>query len=426
MRLDGARFRNSWTAVGIDGSWCFVNCNWGARHVKGQVKKQNVDQTKFYYKCDEFYFITDPEDHVYQHFPDNPKWQLLECPISMAELINLPVVKSPFFNYGLRFVMHYDCTQYTSTGMVVITLKIPNLLGFGYTLETKDMRSSPKKLEGRVMLRIIGHKAIFTVAPPKSGKYFFFIYAKEDWHSESLQSACGFKIKCRERRDVIRSPYPRVSFFGPTPSMSQFGFIPQTHIDPLVNCNNDDIILKFQLQTDVKISHSLTYHGPQTERYDFQRYVFVKNKDNSSLSFLVRCPMSGKYVFTLYGTRVTSPDDSHVPSECLFRYLLECKQPPKEIRPLPRVCHRWYSTTLLEPLYGDLGKEKKVTFRIQTTVAADVAMLVGEVWYHFKEIASSIWEGIILTGKTPGKAKLYAKLDKDRSRFSPLLEFEIK
>lgn len=344
----------------------------------------------------------------------------------MAELIKLPVVKSPFFNYGLRFVMHYDCTQYTSTGMVVITLKIPNLLGFGYTLETKDMRSSPKKLEGRVMLRIIGHKAIFTVAPPKSGKYFFFIYAKEDWHSESLQSACGFKIKCRERRDVIRSPYPRVSFFGPTPSMSQFGFIPQTHIDPLVNCNNDDIILKFQLQTDVKISHSLTYHGPQTERYDFQRYVFVKNKDNSSLSFLVRCPMSGKYVFTLYGTRVTSPDDSHVPSECLFRYLLECKQPPKEIRPLPRVCHRWYSTTLLEPLYGDLEKEKKVTFRIQTTVAADVAMLVGEVWYHFKEIASSIWEGIILTGKTPGKAKLYAKLDKDRSRFSPLLEFEIK
>ena len=28
--------RNSWTAVSIDGSWCFINCNWGARHVKAE------------------------------------------------------------------------------------------------------------------------------------------------------------------------------------------------------------------------------------------------------------------------------------------------------------------------------------------------------------------------------------------------------
>lgn len=35
MKLEGSRFRNSWTAVCIDGSWCFLNCNWGARHVRG-------------------------------------------------------------------------------------------------------------------------------------------------------------------------------------------------------------------------------------------------------------------------------------------------------------------------------------------------------------------------------------------------------
>jgi transglutaminase/protease-like cytokinesis protein 3 len=50
-----------------------------------------------FYQCDEFYFITDPEDHIYQHFPDDPKWQLLECPITLTEFINLPIVKSPFF-----------------------------------------------------------------------------------------------------------------------------------------------------------------------------------------------------------------------------------------------------------------------------------------------------------------------------------------
>jgi transglutaminase/protease-like cytokinesis protein 3 len=57
---------------------------------------------------DSEFFITDPEDHIYQHFPDDPKWQLLECPITLTEFINLPIVKSPFFNYGLKFVNHYD------------------------------------------------------------------------------------------------------------------------------------------------------------------------------------------------------------------------------------------------------------------------------------------------------------------------------
>ena len=30
MKLDGDRYRNSWTAVHIDGSWYFLNCHWGS------------------------------------------------------------------------------------------------------------------------------------------------------------------------------------------------------------------------------------------------------------------------------------------------------------------------------------------------------------------------------------------------------------
>jgi hypothetical protein len=67
------------------------------------------------------------------------------------------IVKSPFFNYGLKFVNHYDCTQYTSSGIVILQVKMPSLLGFGYTLDAKDATIDPNKLEGRVLLRIVGH-----------------------------------------------------------------------------------------------------------------------------------------------------------------------------------------------------------------------------------------------------------------------------
>lgn len=427
MRIDNPKFKNSWTAVSIEDSWCFVNCNWGARHVKCPNVSDDEDmESGLFYQCDEFYFITDPEDHIYQHFPDDPKWQLLECPITLTEFINLPIVKSPFFNYGLKFVNHYDCTQYTSNGIVILQLKMPSLLGFGYTIDAKDSTIEASKLEGRVLLRIVGHKAIFTVAPPKAGRFYFMVYAKDNWNSESLQSVCGFRIKCREKREQIKSPFPKVPFFGPTPAMSQYGVFPQTHIDPLVVYSYDDIIFQFQLQSDVKLSHTYQYHGPfQSDITDYQRYIFIKYRDDKSVTYQVRCPQMGKYVFFIFGSKSTSNDDN-TPFDCLFRYMIDCKHPAKDKRPLPRACHRWYYSTLLEPTTGDLEKEKKVTFRVRNPVATDVAMLVGDAWYHFKELADSIWEGAIYTGKQHCKAKLYAKLTKELTRFSPLAEFCIK
>jgi hypothetical protein len=55
-----------------------------------------------------------------------------------------------------------------------------------------------------------------------------------------------------------------------------------------------------------------------------QRYVFLKHRDDNSVSFLVRCPHIGKYVFALYGSRVDSPEDGNptsaaLPYESLFR-----------------------------------------------------------------------------------------------------------
>lgn len=432
MRIEGDKFRNSWTAVNIAGSWCFINCNWGARHVKGhQVAGQGHgdDPQQFYYKCDEFYFVTDPEDHIYQHYPDDPKWQLLECPITLTEFITLPVVKSPFFNYGLRFSVHYDCIQYTQNGIVVLQLKIPRLLGFGYTFEAKDKSLNASRLEGRVMLRIVGHNAIFTIAPPKSGRYFFTIYAKDDWNSESLQSACAFRIKCVENRDVIKSPYPKVPFFGPTPSLQHLGLAPETHIDPLVHCSHEDVTCTFKLQNpDVKLSYMYKYYGPwDNDIADFNRFVFVKHRDQSTITYQIRCPLQGKYVLSILGENSMCAEDGSVTYDCLFRYLVECRQPSKDKRPLPRACHRWLCGTLLEPLTGDIPIDRHVTFRVRAPLANDVALLIGDVWFHFKELHDSIWEGSVTTGRAPGtKAKLYAKLDKERSRFSPLIEFLVK
>lgn len=69
---------------------------------------------------------------------------------------------------------------------------ILNLFGFGYIFEVKDVSVIVNKLEGRVMIWIIGYKVIFIVVFFKVGKYYFIIYVKEDWFFEFLQCVCVF------------------------------------------------------------------------------------------------------------------------------------------------------------------------------------------------------------------------------------------
>ncbi|CAL1536775.1 unnamed protein product, partial [Lymnaea stagnalis] len=432
MKMESDRFRNSWTAVSIDGSWCFINCNWGARHVKGEGRGEDpgtdLSKQPLYYQCDEFYFITDPEDHIYQHYPDDPAWQLLEVPITMSEFLDLPIVKSPFFNAGLKFASHYDCKQHTQKGEVTLQLKIPRLLSFGYTLVPRDKRMvSQNSLDGRVLLRIIGHKAMFTIAPPKRGRYYFTIYVKDDSGSDLLQSACAFLITCREGRETIKSPYPKVAFFGPTLAMAGYGLLPQTHIDPLVSYNHDDINFQFAASRTVRLSYSLTFHCQRADAIDadLQRYAFLRHRDDTSMALQVRCPHVGKYVFSIYGAKSANPEEPDGQYECLFRYLIDCKQSATNKSPLPRACHRWCHSQLLEPVQGDLATNTRVTFRVRAPLVCDMALLMGDAWYHFRNHPDHIWEACLTTGASPCTAKLYARLNRETARFSPFLEFQI-
>ena len=62
---------HSWNAVYIDGNWFLLDCHWATRH------DESVDVK---YDYDDFYFLTDPAEMIYSHFPENTGWQLLQSP----------------------------------------------------------------------------------------------------------------------------------------------------------------------------------------------------------------------------------------------------------------------------------------------------------------------------------------------------------
>lgn len=60
------------------------------------------------YELDEYYFMPEPHQLIFTHFPDDSRWQLLEKPIKLNEFETLVSVKSAFFKYGLQVVDHRE------------------------------------------------------------------------------------------------------------------------------------------------------------------------------------------------------------------------------------------------------------------------------------------------------------------------------
>lgn len=351
----------------------------------------------------------------------------MEIPLPFSEFLNLPVVKSPFFNYGLKFYSNYGATLNTDTGMVEIRLLTPKILGFGSMLEPVNRQpSEPKQIEGRTLLRFVKNEAIFTIALPASGMYYFSIYTGDYWKSECLESACVFLVNCTRMTGRPSPPYPPVPFFGPTPVMENLGITADSNIDPLVVCNNTYIEINFSMSKDIKITHTFQYFDVSDGAIsDIDRYVFLRSRTDTGANYLIRCPKEGFYIFSLYAADLSGSSQS---LDCAFRYLVICQEPSPTTAMFPKTYQKWHRCSLHEPLTGDLVTDRRVMFRLDVPQATEVFVVINDIWYHLYRKVGFAWEGSIYTGPAPGVAKVYARFQgatKDQSIFSQLLDYQI-
>ncbi|KAJ0062946.1 hypothetical protein NL108_009427, partial [Boleophthalmus pectinirostris] len=100
--LRGVKSDHLWNAVLLSGQWFLLDACWGA----GRVDMENESFVKRY---DDFYFLTDPEEFIHSHFPDEERWQLLDCPISIEEFERKVFKTSAFFTLGLRLMQPHQC-----------------------------------------------------------------------------------------------------------------------------------------------------------------------------------------------------------------------------------------------------------------------------------------------------------------------------
>lgn len=94
--LRDSETNHAWNAVKIDGQWELLDPTWGAGHV--------TKNREFVAEPNDDWFMVEPEVFAFSHLPEDPKWQLIEEPLSLQQFESQPELKPRFFEAGLELI----------------------------------------------------------------------------------------------------------------------------------------------------------------------------------------------------------------------------------------------------------------------------------------------------------------------------------
>ena len=179
---NGDKPNHAWNAVKIDGRWMLVDATWGAGYLDSDLN--------FVRAYEEHYFLTPPEEFIFDHLPDDPKWQLLAKPISKTEYSKLVDLWPAFYQNGLR-VIDNGYAVISTHGLVKVDFSAPES-----TILTADILDGGRPVSGSktFVQREAGALRVYALAPAK-GVYTLRIYAKQSGEADSFAEVIEYKIE---------------------------------------------------------------------------------------------------------------------------------------------------------------------------------------------------------------------------------------
>ena len=183
-------YNHAWNAVKINGSWRLLDSTWGAGYL-GQDRK-------YHRWFDEHYFMTPPDQFIYDHLPEEKSWQLLDRPLSQAQFEDLVYVESDFFNLGLAAVERNG--SIAAGREVNLSVYAPDDVVMMAGLELDS-----EVFEGRTLCQRDGENFEIRARLPQAGSYALRAYAKKKDDPGVYKSVMQYNINASSG---VESGYP--------------------------------------------------------------------------------------------------------------------------------------------------------------------------------------------------------------------------
>jgi hypothetical protein len=177
---------HAWNAVKINGSWYLVDSTWAAGYVNGEGK--------YVRKFDDHFFMTPPTQFIYDHFPEEDCWQLLDEPVSKEKFENMVYLQSDFFSLGLKLAGRENGTI-SADGQVNISIYAPDDMLMMAGLEYADGGAAGRAgLDGYTFCQRDGDRYDIYAQFPVSGSYILKAYAKKKNDTGKYDSVLEYRI----------------------------------------------------------------------------------------------------------------------------------------------------------------------------------------------------------------------------------------
>uniref|UniRef100_A0A8C7Z5X9 Kyphoscoliosis peptidase n=1 Tax=Oryzias sinensis TaxID=183150 RepID=A0A8C7Z5X9_9TELE len=271
-----------WNAVLLGGQWFLLDACWGAGRV-------DMEHESFVRRFDDFYFLTDPEEFIESHFPEEEKWQLLDTPIILEDFEKRVFKTSAFFTLGLRLINPHHFHIVTDDGEANVSIGFSSPTTFTYeitqhrdllhcgALEQKESSTSS------FGILTVSHRSMnLQLLPPATGSYDCKVFARHEKASTPLVWVCSFTVEClapRAREVIPENPYlswgmqPVAASLG-VADCSQSREVAEMEAALAKRC------LATQIQPDILLCHVLC---PFPGFYRLS--VFVRDYEKSELKF---------------------------------------------------------------------------------------------------------------------------------------------
>src|ERR1019366_4817445 len=198
----GGRFsgstNHSWNAVRVDGQWRLMDATWGSGYLDGNMRFVRMFQ--------EHYFLTVPDAFVFDHFPADPRWQLADPPISMAEFTDLVYLRPMFFQGGFKIVSHSHA-RITADDRVTVTLGVTQPVEV--VAELVDPATDQPITGEFGFAQVDDTHTEISAAFPRAGDYIVRVFAKSRDAAGPLEWVLDYRVDASggTRDAVFPTPY---------------------------------------------------------------------------------------------------------------------------------------------------------------------------------------------------------------------------
>ncbi|RUS77650.1 hypothetical protein EGW08_014593 [Elysia chlorotica] len=346
-----------WNAVYVAESWRFIDAFWASACVvgkrsgewtlvdaEGEVEDEDVGEVtegETQHRINEFYFLPDPDQFIWTHFPDDTKWQLLQKAVTIQQFETHYYVRERFHILGMSSVptTKLNCVADTREGEVEFTFGLPPERSPNYRFKYMLYRSKATAAESRVDVFLDRFVLFeqredllrFALRFPIKGGFKLDIYGLDVEESDVFDLCCTYIINCPQgKSNCLPLPDCPAVGWGPVPETAMVGLKPVTHKQAEVVSKDGYVEIRLAKERALAF-HQLLKHSVIDEA-TLSKYSVTELDENEATVYL-RLPQKGEYALKLFAQGLE--EEGAAPN--VLNYLINCSNTDQGSKPFPNV-----------------------------------------------------------------------------------------